>query len=82
MLNKVIQYVDQANGSSTLANTSTEMDAKFTDTASIASWAADSVALLTNNGLMTGKDGGRVAPLDNTKVEEAIVLILALYNKF
>ena len=82
MLNKVIQYVDQANGSSTLANTSTEMDAKFTDTASIASWAADSVALLTNNGLMTGKDGGRVAPLDNTKVEEAIVLVLALRGRF
>ncbi|MGI5963413.1 MAG: S-layer homology domain-containing protein [Lawsonibacter sp.] len=82
MLNKVIQYVDQAKGSTTLANTSTEMDAKFTDTASIASWASDAVALLTNNGLMSGKDGGRVAPLDNTKVEEAIVLVLALYNKF
>ncbi|WP_143383015.1 S-layer homology domain-containing protein [Flavonifractor sp. An100] len=82
MLNKVIQYVDAARGTTTLDNTSTQMDAKFTDTASIASWAVDSVALLTNNGLMSGKDGGRVAPLDNTKVEEAIVLILALYKQF
>ena len=54
----------------------------YADEASIASWAVDSVALLTNNGLMSGKDGGRVAPLDNTKVEEAIVLILALYKQF
>lgn len=82
MLNKVIQYVDQARGSSTLTNTSTQMDPKFTDTSSIASWAVESVALLTNNSLMTGRDGGRVAPLDNTTVEEAIILILALYNKF
>lgn len=40
------------------------------------------MALLTNNGLMSGKDAGRVAPKDNTKVEEAAILILALYNKF
>lgn len=39
-------------------------------------------ALLTNNDLMSGKDGDRVAPLDNTKIEEAVVLILALYNHF
>lgn len=82
MLNKVIQYVDAARGSTTLTNASTEMDAKFTDTDSIASWARSSMAQLTNNGLMSGKDGGRVAPLDNTKVEEAIVLIRALYNSF
>lgn len=39
-------------------------------------------ALLTNNDLMSGKDGGWAAPLDNTKIEEAVVLILALYNHF
>ena len=31
---------------------------------------------------VSGKDGGRVAPKDKTKVEEAAILILALYNKF
>ena len=82
MLNAVIRYVDGARGTSTLTNTSIQMDSRFTDTASIANWAVDSVALLTNNGLMSGKDGGRVAPLDNTKIEEAVVLILALYNHF
>ena len=82
MLNRVIEYVDRERGTSTLTNTSTEMDPQFTDTASIAGWAVDSVALLTNNGLMSGKDGGRVAPLDNTKIEEAVALILALYNHF
>ena len=79
---RVIEYVDQSRGSQTLTNASTQMDPKFTDSANIDSWAVNSVALLTNNGLMSGKDGGRVAPKDKTKVEEAAILILALYNKF
>lgn len=74
--------MDRAWGTSTLTNNSTRMDPTFTDAASIAGWAADSVALLTNNDLMSGKDGGRAAPLDNIKIEEAVVLILALYNHF
>lgn len=82
MLNKVIQYVDAAQGTDTLTNPSTQLDAKVTDGDQIDSWAVSAVALLTNNGLMSGKEGGRVAPQDNTQVEEAIVLILALYNKF
>ena len=82
MLNKVIQYVDAAQDSQTLSNTSTELDARFTDGEEIAGWALNAVAALTNNGLMSGKEGGRVAPEDNTAIEEAIVLILALNNKF
>lgn len=82
MLNQVIRYVDEALGTNTLTNDDTSVDANFTDAGSIASWALPSVARLTNNGLMSGKDGGRVAPLDNTKVEEAIVLIRALYDNF
>ncbi len=82
MLNKVIQYVDQVKGTTTLTNTSTQLDAKFTDGGEIASWASNAVALLTNNGLMSGKGEGKVAPLANTTIEEAIVLALALYNKF
>ena len=39
------------------------------------------MALLTNNNLMAGKDGG-ISPKVNTTVEEAIVLIRAIYDKF
>ncbi len=82
MLNRVIEYVDEANGTSTLENTDTTVDsARFPDAAQIDSWAAPSVALLTNNGLMSGKDTG-VAPHDNTTVEEAIILVLALNKEF
>lgn len=82
MLNKVIEYVDQANDSTTLTDTSTQVDAsRFNDVDQIADWAKPAVAKLTNNGLMSGKGDG-VAPVANTTVEEAIILIRALYDKF
>lgn len=82
MFNKAIQYVDQINGTQTLTNSSTVVDtSRFNDVDQIASWARESVALITNNGVMAGKGSG-VAPLANTTVEEAIALIRAVYGKF
>lgn len=82
MLNRAIEYVDGAKGTDTLTVKNTAVDAqRFNDAASIDSWAVQSVALLTNNGLMAGQGSG-VAPKANTTVEQAIVLIRALYDKF
>lgn len=78
MLNQVIRLA----GDQILTNPSTQLGSQYTDTDTVASWAVESMAVLTNNGLMTGKDGGRLAPVINTSVQEAIVLILALYNKY
>lgn len=77
MLNQVIRLA----GDDILTNPSTQLG-PYADAASVAGWAEESMALLTNNGLMAGGDGNRLAPLSNTTVQEAIVLILALYNKF
>lgn len=82
MLSKVIEYVDAANGSTTLEDTSTELNSeKFHDTSDVASWAKTAVALLTNNELMSGSNGG-IAPKANTTVEQAIILALAHFNRF
>ena len=82
MLNRVIEYVDAANGTATLEDTSGVLyEAEWNDLDQIAGWAVESMANLVNNGLMAGKSGG-LAPRANTTVEEAIVLILAQYNKF
>ena len=82
MLNKVIQYVDAANGTTTLTNPDRQIDStRFDDADKVAVWAAESVAALTNNGLMSGS-GSNVVPLSHTTTQEAIILILALYNKF
>lgn len=77
MLNQVIRLA----GDEILTNPSTQLG-QYADVSSVAIWAAESMAVLTNNGLMTGKDGNRLAPVVNTSVQEAIVLILALYNKY
>ena len=55
-------------------------DTGFSDVAADA-WYAGAVEYVRDNGLMSGKGDG-VAPVANTTVEEAIVLIRALYNKF
>ena len=82
MLSKVVAYVDEANSSATLANPSTELDsAKFSDTGDVSSWARSAVAQLTNNELMSGSNG-KIAPKDNTTVEQAIIMIRALCNQF
>lgn len=82
MLHNVIRYVDQASGRTTLTNTSTQVDAsRFQDTEQIAPWATSSVAALTNNGLMSGRENC-IAPLDNTTTQEAITLLLSLSNQF
>lgn len=82
MLDRVIRYVDEIQGTQTLSDTSTQLDARFTDGASVDAWALESVALLTNNGIMTGRDEGLLAPQDNITVEESIVLALALRSRF
>ena len=74
--------MDAANGSTTLEDTSTELNSeKFHDTSDVASWAKTAVALLTNNELMSGSNGG-IAPKANTTVEQAIILALAHFNRF
>ncbi len=81
MLNSVVSYVDKANGTATLTNTSTQVDAKFKDVDQIAGWAKNAVALMTNNGVMSGGDG-KVLPLNNATIQEAIILIYGLNGKF
>ena len=82
MLNQVIRCVDEAKGSTTLTNTDTTLNSQFTDAGQVDSWAADSMALLNNNGLMSGTSATTLSPKNNTSIQEAITLILALYNKF
>ena len=82
MLNRVIEYVDLVQGTTTLEETDTQLALSYTDGEQVEPWAAESVALLTNNGILAGKDDGRLAPQDLTTVEEAIILSLALRSRF
>ena len=46
----------------------------FTDAASIADWAKESVAAVAGSGLMQGVEDGRFAPDDHLSMEQAVVL--------
>lgn len=82
MLHKVIQYVDQARGSSTLPAVATTLDGRFADAGQVDAWAVESMALLTNSGLMSGTGPDTLSPQKNTSVQEAVTLILALHGRF
>ena len=82
MLDRVIRYVDQVQGTTTLDDDSTQLDPDYVDGGQVDLWAVRSVALLTNNGIMAGREEGVLAPQDFTTVEEAIVLVLALRGRF
>ena len=61
MLNQVIRCVDEANGTTTLTNSSTTLSSQFTDADQVDSWAVESMAKLNNNGLMSGS-GNTLSP--------------------
>ncbi len=81
MLKQVIRCVDEATGSNTLTNQDTTLNSQITDADQIDSWALESMALMNNNGLMSG-DNNMLFPKSSTSIEQAITMILALYNKF
>ncbi|WP_175498821.1 S-layer homology domain-containing protein [Paenibacillus sp. NFR01] len=69
-----------------LANTATSANADavlagFADSASIGSWAKNSVVSATQAGLVSGRDGGKLMPKANITRAEAATLIQRLLKK-
>lgn len=81
MLSKTMEYLEDNRDTVVIDDHSTEIDtSRFNDVDTVAPWARDAVAMLTNNGIMNGLDGG-IAPHANTTVEQAIIMIWAVFNK-
>ncbi|MDD4803534.1 MAG: S-layer homology domain-containing protein, partial [Syntrophomonas sp.] len=55
--------------------------AAFNDNADVSGWAKDSVSKCIKTGVVTGRDNGQIAPLDNiTRAETAIMVRRLLLN--
>lgn len=54
--------------------------AAFTDGATVAEWAKTSVAVLAGNEIMKGVSETELAPLQNTTVEQAILLAIRIFE--
>lgn len=81
MLSKAMEYLNDNRDTVVIEDFSTEIDAsRFNDVDTVAPWAHDAVAMLTNNGIMNGSNGG-IAPHANTTVEQAIIMIWAVFNR-
>ena len=65
-----------------LGNTSVSVYDSFVDDAQIASWARESVYYMNNKGIVKGKGNGVFAPLDNTSIEEALILAVRTLYEF
>ena len=54
----------------------------FADDSNIAEWARDSVYFMSNRGIIKGKGNNMFVPLDNTSIEEALVLSVRTLYEF
>ena len=53
----------------------------FADAAQISDWAADSVAFVRANGIMSGDENNNFMPQGGYTIEQAIVTFYRMYNK-
>ncbi len=80
MLANVVSYVDSTSGSADI-NRSERLDVSFPDAADVADWAAKAVALMCNNGVMSGRTQGSstlLTPLAHTSLQESVTLAVKL----
>ena len=66
-------------------NTSAEFKTRFQDESQIASWALEAVRFMNSHDVIKGTEIGGVSyilPLGNTTREQAISLVLRIFNKF
>lgn len=60
-----------------------EMPSKtFSDESSIASWALDSIRLANKYEIMNGIGDGKIGPKSNTTIEQAVIMIKRVYEKY
>ena len=64
------------------ANIDVYNDNNFTDIDSIDDWALPSVNFAYDNGIIQGVGDNRIAPLDNTTCEQAVLLIYRTVKKY
>ncbi len=84
MLAHVVEYVQAQMGPFSDWNQSEEVTTSFPDLAQVEGWAVKQVALMTNNGIMSGRatdTGALLTPKAQTELQEAITLAVKLYDK-
>lgn len=82
MLANVVAYVEQVGGTANL-NRDEQLPGTFPDAADVADWASKPVALMCNNGVMSGRTQGNatlLTPLAHTSLQESVTLAVKLHD--
>lgn len=80
MMYRAICYMEEQKGVSIIKKDA-NID-KFDDKDDVGDWAVESVAVLAENGVMKGTSETTLSPLNNTTIQEAILLDLRIYKLF
>ena len=83
MLAHVVDYVDSQTGVPADIDRMQTITASFPDAGQVADWAVKQVALMTNNGVMSGRasdKGTMLTPLAQTTLQEAVTLTVKLHD--
>lgn len=79
MLCRTADYIGQATGKALLSAPAGL--AAYTDAASVASWASESVDILAASDIMKGTSDTTLTPQGSTSIEQAVLLCWRLYQR-
>lgn len=82
MLANVVSYVEKTAGQAELDRSET-LQVSFPDASDVADWALKPVALMCNNGVMSGRTQGSttlLTPLAHTSLQEGVTLAVKLHD--
>ena len=78
MFYRAITYIQQETGREALAAGGDL--AAYTDAGQVSGWAKEAVAALARSGIMKGTSDSRLSPQETATVEQAILLVLRVYQ--
>ena len=79
MLHRAILFLEKETNKAYIDKN--EVLGNFDDSAEVSTWAAASVAVLANSGIMNGTSATTLSPKINASIEQCILLTLRLYEK-
>lgn len=78
MMNKAILVIEEKTSRS--LTTKTTVLNGYDDFSDVSSWAQESVAILANNGVMSGTSNTKLSPKNTTTMEQCLILALNVFK--
>lgn len=80
MLDRTYKYIESVTGKTYVTGIESDLG-RFSDASLIGSWASEAMGRLANKGIINGTSQTAIDPLSNTTVEQAISLVMRVYDE-